>query len=109
VSKLKLRDFSSFYENLFFHNDRPSCSEQREIEKLVYDYSYKIRDVKFGNHFFSSTEITAIISKLSLNVSCGYDGLLDEFLRYGISDNLVILLTWLFNSVVVTGHIPDMR
>ena len=48
-----------------------------------------------------------MIEKLSLNVSCGSDGVINEFLRYGASHILVRVLTWFFNGMVATGHVPS--
>jgi hypothetical protein len=53
------------------------------------------------------TEVDDSISRLSLNASCGNDGIWNEFLRYGNSDSLATLLTWLFNRMIVTGHVPE--
>jgi hypothetical protein len=107
LSKLVLSDFAEFYENLFSHNDRPSNDEQRKIEKAVYDYIMELEGQIFSHHFFSSMDIKEVISKLKSNVACGYDLILNEFIKHGCSDLLVSVLEWLFNSMLSIGHVPD--
>ena len=45
------------------------------------------------------------IKKLKNNKSCGYDGILNEFLKTS-SSKLLIAVTTLFNIVLQTGKIP---
>jgi hypothetical protein len=106
ISKVKLEDFSQFYENLFSHSDRPSNEEQVQIENIVTQYKNSISENLYQNHYFTLAEISDIISKLSLNVACGIDGIINEFIKYGESDTLTQFLGWLFNSMIVTGHVP---
>ena len=44
------------------------------------------------------------IKKLKNNQSCGYDGMLNEFLK--TSSKLLLAVTTLFNIVLHTGNIP---
>ena len=106
ISKLGIQEFSEFYGQLFSHSDRPSDLDQMEIEEKVSEFSDRLKNEKYSAHTFSYDEIEGLISKLSLNVSCGNDGILNEFLRYGSSPALITLLSWFFNGMVSTGHVP---
>ena len=53
----------------------------------------------------SADEILKCIKKLKSNQSCGYDGMLNEFLKTS-SSKLLIAVTTLFNIVLHTGNIP---
>ena len=48
-------------------------------------------------------EVLKCIKKLKNNKSCGYDGILNEFLK---TSKLLIAVTTLFNIVLQTGKIP---
>ena len=52
----------------------------------------------------SADEVCKCIKKLKNNKSCGYDGILNEFLK--TSSKLLIAVTTLFNIVLQTGKIP---
>ena len=53
----------------------------------------------------SADEVLKCIKKLKNNKSCGYDGILNEFLKTS-SSKLLIAVTTLFNIVLQTGKIP---
>ena len=53
----------------------------------------------------SVDEVLKCIKKLKNNKSCGYDGILNEFLKTS-SSKLLIAVTTLFNIVLQTGKIP---
>ena len=53
----------------------------------------------------SADEVSKCIKKLKNEKSCGYDGILNEFLKTS-SSTLLISVTVLFNIVLQTGKIP---
>jgi len=53
----------------------------------------------------SADEVLKCIKKLKNNKSCGYDGILNEFLKTA-SSKLLIAVTTLFNIALQTGKIP---
>ena len=61
ISKLGIQEFSEFYGQLFSHSDRPSDSDQMEIEEKVSEFSDSLKNEKYSAYTFSYEEIEGLI------------------------------------------------
>ena len=58
------------------------------------------------NKVISEDEVLKCIKKLKNNKACGYDGILNEFLKHS-QPKLLSLLTLLYNLILTSGKIPE--
>ena len=58
------------------------------------------------NDPFTENEVSKAISKLHLRKACGYDGVSSEEIKYA-GDQMVTVLTTLFNMIVQCEYIPE--
>ena len=58
------------------------------------------------NDIFSKKEVVACIKKLKNNKACGFDGVINEFLK-ACNDKIITCITLLFNIVLITGKLPN--
>jgi len=58
-----------------------------------------------NNLFFSISEVTEAISSMKAKKSCGLDEVPNKVIK-DLSDVLVCPLTWLFNTILISGTIP---
>ena len=58
------------------------------------------------NCIFTKKEVSDCMKRLKNNKACGFDGVLNEFLKSS-NEKIVKCITLLFNIVLITGKIPD--
>ena len=107
INNLELSDFVEYYENLFSHKDRLNSLFHDEIETDVRDYYQEIDIQEFSIISFKESDIRNAIKSLKNKVACGNDNIVNELIKYGLSDELVKVLSWLYNSMLKYGHIPS--
>jgi len=71
-------------------------------EELLHTFDIFVHDDLEND--ISTDEVLTCVKKLKNKKSCGYDGILNEFLK--TSSKLLIAVTTLFNIVLQTGKIP---
>lgn len=107
-SKIDLKniDFIGYYSKLF-SNERDENNEfHREIEKTVL-----AKEKTLENEAYRSTismgEVKEALGNLSLGKSVGYDKIPAEMYFFGKETSLVVLLTWIIDSMFSSGYIPE--
>ena len=106
ASKPTPKHFADFFSNLFSHNDRPSDHNHRQIEDDVHKYAESIKNLNTCN-LFNEADILVAIENLKLGKSAGFDGICNEFFKFGLDNNLISILNILFNNMLLTGHLPN--
>ena len=85
-------DYAKYYSNLFSHDDRPSNKNQLEIEKYVDEHYNSIKNVQFNEETFTYHGIERILKNLKIGKAIGVDFLSNEMFKYGVCNNLILLL-----------------
>ena len=99
-------DFVTFYSTLFSHVDRPSNDLHRSISSSVETYAHSLIDIELGNAF-TYESVDSAIDNLKIGKASGYDGICNEFIKYGKCFNLISVLCFFFNAAYKTGILPD--
>ena len=99
-------EFVEYYGKVFSHHDREMNAEHKLISDAVLEYNLTLSDIQ-GVDIFSYSDISESIDSLKLRKAAGFDGLSNEFFKYGSTEGLLCLLLKFFNAVVSHGHLPD--
>ena len=59
-----------------------------------------------GSDIFSCSDIAESIESLKFGKAAGFDGLSNEFFKYGSTESFLKLRLKFFNAVVSQGHFP---
>ena len=93
-------------EDFFHHFSKVYSSEQPQDQLNMEDINLQDEN-NFLNRQFTADEIEKCISKLNNNKACGFDEIINEYIKVTKSKMLPIYVG-LFNLILNTGTIPEI-
>ncbi len=93
------------YEELFNNSLIINESKREEAEKIIKEFLAD--ETESRKIELRTIDIEIILKNLPNNKKPGVSGLMNEHLKYGMCDELVLLLKQLFETMINTGVFPD--
>ena len=104
---IPISEFAKYYSNLFSHDDRSSNEEQVEISNKVRENSKRLGNDESVETVLNEVEVEFTIKNLKFGKSIGVDFVSNEMVKHGICNNLIKVITDIYNLMIKYGHTPN--